>query len=113
MTQTQANYEVTENAINRINELIIQEKKNTKAMRITVEAGGCNGMQYKFDLTDIINNDDVIFEKNGVKVVSDEMSAQFIQNAYLDYVEELGSAYFTIINPNASSKCGCGNSFGI
>lgn len=107
------NYEVTDNAANRIAQLIAKEKKQIKALRITIEAGGCNGMQYKFDLTDEIKEDDHKLEKNGITVIIDSISAQFIENGVLDYVEELGASYFSIKNPNASSKCGCGNSFGI
>jgi len=107
------NYEVTDSAINRVAYLIKNQKNPVNALRVSIMPGGCNGMQYKYELTDKIHEEDLVFEKNGVKVVVDELSAGFIQNGQIDYVEELGAAYFQIKNPNASSKCGCGSSFGI
>ena len=113
MQETQSNYTVTDSAIRRIQELINADSKPVKALRLSVEAGGCNGMQYKYELTDSIEENDIVIEKQGTKVVIDDISADLIENAEIDFVEELGAAYFQVKNPNASSKCGCGSSFGI
>ncbi|PIR34775.1 MAG: hypothetical protein COV36_00145 [Alphaproteobacteria bacterium CG11_big_fil_rev_8_21_14_0_20_44_7] len=102
--------QITDSAAARIAVLLEEEKKS--AMRITVDAGGCNGFQYKFDL-DEIAGDDIITEKNGIKVVTDPTSIEFLGDAQLDFIEELGGKFFKISNPNASSSCGCGSSFAV
>ena len=102
---------VTEKAFERLAEIGAQAKG--KALRIAVEGGGCSGFQYIFKFDTERNNDDLVFEKNGVEVVVDEISLELITGGRLDYVEELIGSYFQIANPNASSSCGCGTSFSI
>lgn len=81
-------------------------------LRVTVEGGGCSGFQYIFTLVDKFSTSDRIFEKDGVKVVVDDISLGFIKGATIDYVEELiRSSFMVTQNPNASSGCGCGSSF--
>ena len=80
-------------------------------MRVAVEGGGCSGFQYIFKFDSIKNSDDLIFKKNDVSVVIDEISLELIKNGTLDYTEELIGSYFQVINPNASSACGYGTSF--
>ena len=105
---------VTDSVFTRINELIKQQKDITiEGMRVSVEAGGCSGLQYKYELTYQTLPDDLVITKDNVSVYIDPKSAQFMQNSKINFVEELGASYFEITNPNASSKCGCGNSFGI
>lgn len=104
---------VTENAATRIRYLIEREDKGLLKLRIAVDGGGCSGFQYRYEFTNTINADDTVIQKNGIEVVIDSTSAPFLEGVTFDYVETLGAAAFEIKNPNASSKCGCGNSFAI
>lgn len=88
----------------------IQNQKKT-GLRVDVLPGGCSGFQYEFKLVDGPDADDQIVEKDGAKVFIDETSMQFLQGAELDFEDKLMGAHFLIKNPNASSACGCGNSF--
>jgi len=106
---------VTDNTFKRIHELIELENDLNTVLRISVNGGGCSGFIYQYDLissSDILD-DDFIVEKNGIKIVVDPMSQEFIKDSTIDFVEELGSSYFEIKNPKATAKCGCGNSFAI
>ena len=105
---------LTESAAVQISKLLLMEgEPEKKFMRVAVEGGGCSGFQYIFKFDTQRNNDDLVFEKNGVEVVVDEISLELITGGRLDYVEELIGSYFQIANPNASSSCGCGTSFSI
>ena len=81
-----------------------------KALRVAVEGGGCSGFQYEIKLDDP-TDDDLVLEEQGQRVVVDSVSLPFLENATIDFTEELIGARFTIANPNASSSCGCGTSF--
>ncbi len=107
--------EVTERGSQRIAELIKLEGNLELALRVAVEGGGCSGFKYKYELVPIqtITRDDHVIEKNNVKIIVDSLSGQFIAGCIVDFVEELGNSYFEIKNPNATAKCGCGNSFSI
>lgn len=83
------------------------------ALRVAVLAGGCNGLQYRFDLDRTIAADDVVIEADGARVAIDPVSLDLLAGAELDYVEELMGAYFKVKNPNATSSCGCGTSFAV
>ena len=83
------------------------------AIRVAVDSGGCSGFMYDYNLIDKVNDDDFILEKYGVKIAIDPLSQPFLDKCKLEFVEELGSAYFQISNPNAIAKCGCGNSFNV
>ena len=105
---------LTESAAVQISKLLLMEEGSEKKfMRVAVEGGGCSGFQYIFKFDTERNNDDLVFEKNGVEVVVDETSLELVTGGRLDYVEELIGSYFQIANPNASSPCGCGTSFSI
>lgn len=100
---------VTDRAFARLAE-IAEATGDTKALRVAVEGGGCSGFQYDIRLDDPAE-DDVIFEKDGMKVLVDSVSLPFLSNAVIDFSEELIGARFVVENPNASSSCGCGISF--
>lgn len=100
---------VTDRAFARLAE-IAQETGDIKALRVAVEGGGCSGFQYDIRLDDPAE-DDMILEKDGMKVLVDTVSLPFLSNAVIDFTEELIGARFVIENPNASSSCGCGISF--
>jgi iron-sulfur cluster insertion protein len=104
---------VTENAARRIATLRVQEQAGNARLRIAVSGGGCSGFQYGFSFDDQRNEDDVVFERDGVGVVVDEVSLDLLNGAEIDFVEDLMGAAFQIRNPNAASSCGCGNSFSI
>lgn len=106
-------FAITPNAATRISFLSTQEDDKTARLRIAVLGGGCSGFQYNFDFDSNKNEDDLIFSQDGVEVIIDETSLQLVQGSVLDYVETLGSAAFVVKNPNATAKCGCGNSFAV
>lgn len=102
---------VTDRAYARLAE-IIEESGEAKALRVAVEGGGCSGFQYDIRLDDPAE-DDLILEKDGLKVLVDSVSLPFLTDAVIDFTEELIGARFTIENPNATASCGCGTSFSI
>ncbi|MGB0608394.1 MAG: HesB/IscA family protein [Paracoccaceae bacterium] len=101
---------VTERAFARLAE--INAGNEGQALRIAVEGGGCSGFQYDIRL-DTPAEDDLVLEGNGQKVIVDSTSLPFLENAVIDFSQELIGARFVIENPNASSSCGCGTSFSI
>jgi iron-sulfur cluster insertion protein len=104
---------LTESAVRRIAVLRTQENAENAFLRIAVSGGGCSGFQYGLSFDDQRNEDDFIFERDGVGVVIDDVSLGLLNGAELDFVEDLMGASFQIKNPNAASSCGCGNSFSI
>jgi iron-sulfur cluster insertion protein len=104
---------LTENAARRIAALQVQEQVDNALLRIAVSGGGCSGFQYGFSFDDQRNEDDVVFERDGVGVIVDVVSLDLLNGAEIDFVEDLMGAAFQIRNPNAASSCGCGNSFSI
>jgi len=106
-------FSVTDAAAKRIAYILSDEPAGSK-FRIAVDGGGCSGFQYKMDIdAKPISSQDIIIEKNGIEVVIDDLSITMLQDSQLDYVEDLSSAGFEINNPNATAKCGCGNSFAL
>ena len=99
---------VTERAFARLAEIGAADQG--QALRVAVEGGGCSGFQYDIRL-DAPADDDLVIEGQGQKVIVDEISLPFLENAVIDFTEELIGARFTIENPNATSSCGCGTSF--
>jgi iron-sulfur cluster insertion protein len=104
---------VTENAARRIAALRTQQEADGAYLRIAVSGGGCSGFQYGLSFDDQRNDDDFLFERDGIAVVVDDVSLGLLNGAEVDFVEDLMGASFRINNPNAASSCGCGNSFSI
>ena len=104
---------VTESAARRIAFLMEQEDTPNVKLRIAVSGGGCSGFQYGFSFDDTVNADDRVFIRDAATVVIDETSLELLGGAEIDFVEDLVGAAFQIRNPNASSSCGCGNSFSV
>ena len=102
---------VTDRAFARLAE-INGDDTPAMALRVAVEGGGCSGFQYEIKL-DEVTGDDLVLEKDGQRVVVDSVSLPFLQNAVIDFTEELIGGRFVIENPNATSSCGCGTSFSI
>jgi iron-sulfur cluster insertion protein len=106
-------FKLTESAAQRINQILAQEAQPDLRLRISISGGGCSGFQYGFDLDDRQEDGDVAIERDGAMVVIDGMSLLYLVGCEVDFVEDLTGSYFRINNPNASSSCGCGNSFAI
>src|SRR5689334_17823416 len=104
---------LTESAARRIAALKVEENAENALLRIAVSGGGCSGFQYGLSFDDQRNEDDFVFERDGVGIVVDEVSLGLLSGAEVDFVEDLMGASFQIRNPNAASSCGCGNSFSI
>jgi iron-sulfur cluster insertion protein len=100
-------------AITKLQEMIAEENNPQLKLRVFVQGGGCSGFQYGFTFDEVKNEDDFDWDFDGVNVVVDSMSLQYLQDAQVDYVEDNMGANFVIKNPNATSTCGCGSSFSI
>ena len=108
------NFTVTDSAAKRIADIIdMQKLGDDYFFRLMVEGGGCSGFQYKMDMDNVLAEDDIVIEHKGVRTVIDAVSAPFLDNSTLDYVSSLGGSMLKVINPNATSSCGCGVSFGV
>ncbi|KAI5916879.1 MAG: iron-sulfur cluster insertion protein ErpA [Proteobacteria bacterium] len=103
----------TDNAANKVRELIEEEGNPGLKLRVFVSGGGCSGFQYGFTFDEEVNEDDTAYEKNGVTLLIDPMSYQYLLGAEIDYSEGLEGSQFVIRNPNATSTCGCGSSFSV
>ncbi len=103
---------VSDSAVRRLKELAA-EQEALVLLRVAVDGGGCSGFQYSFIFDDQVNDDDRVISRDGVKVVIDETSWEYLAGSEISYREELIGAYFSIENPNATSTCGCGTSFAI
>jgi len=101
----------TDSAANKVKELIEEEGNASLKLRVFVSGGGCSGFQYGFTFDESSNDDDTAMEKNGVTLLIDAMSYQYLVGAEIDYQESAEGAQFVIKNPNATSTCGCGSSF--
>ncbi len=105
--------QITDSAYRRARELASQEKTPISKLRISVNGGGCSGFVYDYKMVMDSESEDFIFENDGGVIIIDPVSLQYMDGSVIDFVEELGSSYFSIKNPQATSKCGCGNSFAI
>jgi iron-sulfur cluster insertion protein len=103
----------TDSAANKVKQLIEEEGNDDLKLRVFVAGGGCSGFKYGFTFDEIMSEDDTVMEKNGVKLLIDAMSFQYLAGAEIDYQENAEGAQFVIKNPGASSTCGCGSSFSV
>jgi iron-sulfur cluster insertion protein len=101
----------TDSAANKVKELIAEEGNPELKLRVFVTGGGCSGFQYGFTFDELKSEDDTVMQKNGVTLLIDPMSFQYLVGAEIDYSEGLQGSQFVIKNPNATSTCGCGSSF--
>ncbi|MFO1080635.1 MAG: iron-sulfur cluster insertion protein ErpA [Reyranellaceae bacterium] len=109
---SETSFSVSESAARRIAVLASKEPKPVM-MRVAVLGGGCSGFQYSFSFEDARNDDDLVIERNGAAVLVDSTSLELLRGSELDYVEEMVGSSFQVKNPNATSSCGCGNSFSV
>ena len=101
----------TDAAALKVRALIDEEGNPELKLRVFVTGGGCSGFQYGFTFDEVVNDDDTSMQRNGVTLLIDPMSFQYLVGAEIDYQESLEGAQFVIKNPNATSTCGCGSSF--
>ena len=112
MNEVATQVSLSANAAKQI-KTIMAKQGFDKYLRVAVEGGGCSGFQYKFDFADAPNSDDLVLERDGARVVIDDMSLEFLAGSEIDYTNELIGSAFKIHNPNATAGCGCGTSFSV
>ena len=104
---------ISANAAKRLLEIFTSEGNLEMMLRVTVSGGGCSGFQYGFTFDDAVEEGDSTIENQGVTLLVDPMSVQYLMGAEIDYKEDLQGAQFVIRNPNAATTCGCGSSFSV
>jgi iron-sulfur cluster insertion protein len=102
---------LSESAVTRIQDILAEENQPDLKLRVFVQGGGCSGMQYGFTLDQDTGDDDWTLDINGVQILVDSMSGQYLQGAEIDFKDDVMGASFVIKNPNAETTCGCGSSF--
>ncbi len=100
-------------AATKVKELIEDEGNDTLMLRVFISGGGCSGFQYGFTFDEEVGEGDTVVENEGVKLLVDPMSFQYLTGAEIDYTEGMEGAQFVIRNPNAQTTCGCGSSFSV
>ncbi len=113
VTEMPTPFNFTDNAAKKVKELINEEGNPELKLRVFVSGGGCSGFQYGFTFDEVVNDDDTALNKDGVTLLIDPMSYQYLVGAEIDYSEGLEGSQFVIKNPNATSTCGCGSSFSL
>lgn len=103
----------TDAAASKVLALVTDEENPALKLRVYVTGGGCSGFQYGFTFDEKINDGDLVVEKNGVSMVVDSMSLQYLVGGTVDYTEGLQGSRFIVQNPNATTTCGCGSSFSV
>jgi iron-sulfur cluster insertion protein len=103
----------TDNAAKKVGSLIAEEGNDALKLRVYISGGGCSGFQYGFTFDEEVAEDDTAVENDGVTVLIDSMSIQYLNGAEIDYKEDLSGSQFVIRNPNAATTCGCGSSFSV
>lgn len=111
MSETSETIIFTDAAASKVSELITEEGNDALKLRVYVSGGGCSGFQYGFTFDETANEDDTAVVKQGVTVLIDPTSLQYLQGAEIDFKEDVSGAQFVIRNPNAVTTCGCGSSF--
>ncbi len=103
----------TDAAAAKVKDLLAEEGNPELKLRVFVQGGGCSGLEYGFTFDETVNEDDTVLEKEGVQLLVDPMSLEYLVNAEIDYKEDLEGSQFVIRNPNATTTCGCGSSFSV
>lgn len=102
---------ITDVAVDELKRVLVRKGNPDLALRVFVSPGGCSGLSYGMAFEDSPGDDDIVVEKNGVKLVVDEVSLMYIEGSEIDYVDQLMGGGFTVYNPNAVKSCSCGHSF--
>ena len=103
----------SDQAAKKVRALTMEEANEDLKLRVFVSGGGCSGFEYGFTFDDEIEDDDIEVENSGVSLVIDSLSFEYLVGSSIDYLEDLQGSRFVVINPNATSTCGCGNSFSV
>jgi iron-sulfur cluster insertion protein len=103
----------TSAAAEKVKTLIAEEANPALKLRVFVQGGGCSGFQYGMTFEETAGEDDFVIEKDGVTILVDSVSSQYLNEATVDFVEDLTGSQFTFKNPQAVTQCGCGSSFGV
>jgi iron-sulfur cluster insertion protein len=109
----QADLSISDQAIDRINQLLASKDNPDLMLRVYIQGGGCSGFQYGFQFDENKQDDDIAIEQSGIKVVVDMLSLQYLGGAQIDFKDDIMGSRFLVNNPNASATCGCGSSFAI
>ena len=104
---------MTQNAVQRLERLIAAKEKSSLMLRVYVQGGGCSGFQYGFQFEEQREEDDLEFERDGVKLLVDSMSFQYLMGCEIDFIDDLMGTRFVVSNPTAATTCGCGSSFAV
>ncbi len=108
-----ASINLSPRAVEKVRQLVAEEENQELKLRVYITGGGCSGFQYGFSFEDQAAEDDAAIEKDGVTVLVDPMSFQYLVGSEVDYTEGLEGSRFVVVNPNATTTCGCGASFSI
>ena len=103
----------SDQAAKKVRSLVMEEENENLRLRVFVSGGGCSGFEYGFTFDDEVEDDDIEVENSGVSLVVDVLSFEYLAGSSIDYLEDLQGSRFVVVNPNAASTCGCGNSFSI
>ncbi len=104
---------LTTRAIDKVRDLVTEEENEQLKLRVFITGGGCSGFQYGFTFDELVADDDTALETDGVTLLVDAMSLQYLAGSIVDYTEGLQGSRFVVTNPNATATCGCGSSFSI
>jgi iron-sulfur cluster insertion protein len=113
MSEVQVPIQFTDAAANKVLTLVTDEENPALKLRVYVTGGGCSGFQYGFTFDEKVNDGDLTIDKNGVTMVVDPMSLQYLMGGTVDYTDGLQGSRFIVQNPNATTTCGCGSSFSV
>ncbi|MCX2979160.1 iron-sulfur cluster insertion protein ErpA [Candidatus Marimicrobium litorale] len=104
---------LSERAVHKVQELVAEEENDELKLRVFITGGGCSGFQYGFTFDELVADDDTALQSEGVTLLVDPMSLQYLVGSVVDYTEGLEGSRFVVENPNATATCGCGSSFSI
>ena len=110
---SEAALKISDAAVNRIKQLIANKEQSDLKFRVHIQGGGCSGFQYGFQLDEDALDDDIVLHRDGVEVLVDPLSMQYLHDAEVDFKDDLQGSRFFVNNPNAETTCGCGSSFSI
>ena len=107
------NINLSDRAIQKVRDLVAEEENDQLKLRVFITGGGCSGFQYGFTFDGLVADDDTALQQDGVTLLVDPMSLQYLAGSVVDYTEGLEGSRFIVENPNATATCGCGSSFSI